>query len=165
MRYAFPQQLLTTALAMGLGASLMASSADGYPASSSISYGANPVMSVGGSFTGSGFTATHTPIVATDDHDFVVTDVVLGIYMNSGSLCGADVRLQAVVGGDVVGRFVIPHGDSNRGKNGTNVRLSSGIRIPKGQAIELSIPGRTYACGSDSNWTVDYTLSGYHAHQ
>ena len=159
------QQLMTAGLAMGLGASLMASTADGYPAPSAVSFGANPIVSVGGSFHGSGLSATQTAMEASDDHDLVITDVVLGVYMNSGSLCGADIRLVAKVDDAVVGRFVIPHGDANRGSNGVNVRMASGLNIPKGKALELSLPDTTFACGGDSNWWVDYTLSGYHARE
>jgi len=164
MKFNPSQPLLTIALSMGLGASLMSSSADGYPAGSAVSYAANPIVSVGGSFSGSDFALPQSPIVAPAENDVVITDVVLGLFMNSGSLCGADVRVEALVDGEVVGRFVVPHGDSNRGRNGTNVHLLSGMRIPQGGVLELRVPGRTWACGSDGNWWLDYTLSGYHAH-
>ena len=135
------QTLCIVGLAFLLGFIVSAQPAVGYPAGAAISTGANPLWSQGGE-TSSGVTIS---IPAEIDSDLIITDIVFtSDYGNIEyvTLRGAD--------GKVHGKFQLQ--TYNSMERHISHSYSSGIRIPAGEALEITSTGRVY-----------YSLSGYHA--
>jgi len=154
--------VLFTALGLGLG--LLASQvlsvpdAAGYPAGAAVSYGANPLMSVGGS-AGSSTLAFTAP----SDQQVVVTDVVLTAtgYYGSYSPCNSAVTL-TTSGGETLGSFQMTSNTTpNAARNFTPTTVQhtfgSGLPVPAGEDLSISASTGSGSC------TVRYTLSGYYA--
>jgi hypothetical protein len=133
-------------------------SATAYP-SGAVSYGVNPVWSVGGTVSnGSSFTA----ITAPSGQDVVITDVVIsGSTTNSANyICAIDVSLLNGAG-DNIGRF---RGGGNRysgSLDGQTVSFESGITVEAGDSVTVTgaNSGFSYNCSVG----LTYTLSGYYA--
>jgi hypothetical protein len=144
---------LIATLAVGLGFSLSSSEAIGYPAGAAVSMGANPVWSVGGA-VGDG---SHVVITAPADQDLVVSDVFFGpecinctlrfsLAVPDGTLASYRYRNQYYFYGPG------ERGFSYRMDEPVEQSLRSGLRVPAGDSLTLTVDG-----------TVDYTLSGYYA--
>ena len=159
------QALLTTGLAMGLGATLMtlvsSNDATAYP-NGAVSYGANPVVSTGGTAS-----ATQTVFSAPSAHEIVVTDVVLtgkGGSQISNYYYPCHSVLTLVAGsGATVASFRLSTDSYRRyynesGTTGQSMTVShtfaSGLPLPAGDTLDLTHTG---------DCEVEYTLSGYYA--
>jgi hypothetical protein len=143
----------TVALAIGLGAALSyvfsSATAIGYPASSAVSTGSNPVWSKGGEVDG----VTISVMDAPSDQDVVITDVVLS-FSNSNCYSRVEIRTDT---GDILAFFRLRQTDEYyRTSEPTSIQHSfnSGLPVPAGQTLVLQEYG-----GCD----VAYTLSGYYA--
>ncbi len=156
------QTMVSTGLAISLGATLMIvlgpNSATAYP-SGAVSYGGNPVWSVGGTVSNGSSVAA---ITAPNGQDVVITDVVIsGSSSNNGNyVCGIDVTLLNGAG-DNIGSF---RGGGNRysgSLDGQTVSFESGIRVSAGDSVTVTgaNTGFSYNCTSG----LTYTLSGYYA--
>jgi len=153
---------LVATLAVGLGFSLSSSQAIGYPAGAAVSYGANPILSVGGRVAG--FSGHAEPISAPADHILVLTDVVL-----TGAATSYDCRGQILVElsrsdtGATIGQFTLDVRTHNYSTTGVvDSHFSSGIAIPPGVALEIDTSLNYRVC-DETLYHVDYTLSGYYA--
>ena len=157
------QTAVSTGLAIALGGTLMVvlgpNSATAYP-SGAVSYGGNPVWSVGGTVqSGSSFTA----ITAPSGQDVVITDVVIsgGVYQGQNYACGLDVQLSNG-SGDVIGNFRGGGNNGSGGFMGQTVSFDSGIRIEAGDSVTVvgtTSSGFYNSCSSP----LTYTFSGYYA--
>ncbi len=143
---------LVAALAMGLGFTLSSSEAVGYPSGPAVSSGTNPVWSLGGNIDTPGSVSVLT---APDDSDVVITDVY---FTSQCTNCAVRIALdteterlasyrywQIQDGGSTMDSVVSPQP--------VRQSMSSGIRVPAGESLSLSI----------SSHYIDYTLSGYYA--
>jgi len=163
-----PHLLLTTTLAIGLGASatmaINSKSAQGYPAGASISTGHNPLFSLTGMLTG---TETQSLTTVPSDQGMVITDIVLSgtdgydscvahsiVTLDNGSTDLANFS----VGLTYDTRAFISH------EQVISAPLTSGIYLEPGQTLGIRTNQR-YARGSceSSNMEVLYTLTGYYA--
>jgi hypothetical protein len=162
---------LISALSLGLGVAVSSRAAIGYP-TGAVSYGANPVVSVGG-YVYHG--ATETVISAPADQDLVITDMVLA--STTDARCKRVHRSQFnLASGESVASFITNSaisdtyngGNSDAGTDG-NYHFQSGIRVPAGDALTINVMERWaygYSCGgSASDYPVHYTISGYLAQQ
>ena len=158
------QLALIATLAGGLGFSLSAPLAIGYPSGAAVSLGANPVWSVGGGVTDG---ATDTVVTAPADQDLVITDVILSPDVPDPT-CEVIMRARMLLGsGDEVARYNLTL-DSHSGSTssgtmfGVDGHYISGIRIPAGDslALEASTLAEGYTCSGKS---VSYSLAGYFA--
>ncbi len=153
------QALMTTGLAIALGATLMtvvgSNDATAYP-SGAVSYGANPVWSVGGNVS----TSSDLLVTAPSGQTAILSDVVLTMYQNSDQ-CDLTITNSA---GDNLGEFRL-HSYMNDVSGGyarasatqpvsIQHTYSSGISIDEGDSLYLTETG---ACG------VSYSISGYYA--
>ena len=156
------QALLTTGLAMSLGATLMvvmsSSSATAYP-SGAVSFGANPVWSVGGNVS----TSSDLLITAPAGQNAILSDLVLTMYQNSDQ-CELTITNGA---GDNLGEFRL-HSNVIDGTTSTYYHArtaatqpvsiqhtySSGLSVEGGDSLYLTETG---TCG------VSYSISGYYA--
>ena len=143
---------LIAALAIGLGYTLSSAQAVGYPAGAAVSYGANPVVSVGGLIDD----ATITLISAPADQDLVITDLLLTMYVGN---CNSSITLTNSAG-DTVAQVRLK-GVEHRGGDDAAHWLSSvehsfksGIPVPAGENLNMTEGG---SCD------VAYTASGYYA--
>jgi hypothetical protein len=160
------QALLTTGLAMGLGATLMtvvgSNDATAYP-SGAVSYGANPVFSVGGSVVPGDVV---TPLIAPTGSDLIITDVYFSssaVYYSTSWNCAMNLSLTDT-SGNVVGNFRVSGSGDNSAPPGVLVSESynSGLRVSSGDSLILT--ATTHSTSSyDCLAGVEYTLSGYHA--
>jgi hypothetical protein len=153
------QIVLITVLAASLGAALTASDAVGYPAGTAVSMGSNPVFSGGGSVDRSDSAIV---LSASADQDMVITDVSLGMF-STDYYCKQVMAVRLLLeDGTVLAQYpvmmdIYRHG----GTFNQTVNMTSGIRLPAGQALWLSTEaGADESCGGAR---VDYTLSGYYA--
>ncbi len=135
------QTLCIVCLAFLLGFVVSAQPAVGYPTGATISTGTNPLWSQGGETSSS----TTISIPADIDADLIITDIVLTPdhgNIEQVTLRGAD--------GKIHGKFQVQTADSMQ--RHISHSYASGIRIPAGEALEITATGR-----------VHYSLSGYHA--
>ena len=160
------QALLTTGLAMALGATLMtvagSNEATAYP-SGAVSYGANPVFSVGGSVSPGDVIS---PLTAPTGSDLIITDVYFSssAYAYWGSYTCAMNLSFTDTSGNVVGHYRVSGSGDNSAPSGVWVSESynSGLRVSSGDSLILS--AATHATSSyDCLAGVEYTLSGYYA--
>ncbi len=143
---------LIATLAVGLGFSLSSSEAIGYPAGAAVSYGSNPVWSVGGQIDSSGTTVVFT---APPEQDAVITDVyVTPTCANCSPRVTIDTATDRLAsyrywqfkdGGSNADSVVSPHTIKQQ--------FQSGVRVPAGEEVSITL----------SSHSVDYTLSGYYA--
>ena len=132
---------LIAVLATGLGLSFLPSDAVGYPAGPTVSLGSNPLVSISGY-------GTDTTLVTADSGDLIITDVVFG--SRYGSWMTATLTLSD---GSMLANFGTPQ----LSPNGLAHQFSSGLRVPTGQTLTLSLDGDY----SDSQYR--YTITGYYA--
>jgi hypothetical protein len=158
-------------LSLGLGISISSGSAIGYPSTGAVSYGANPVFSVGGKiFSG----ADGTVVTAPADHDLVITDAVL--TSSTGARCKrahhSNLNLSS---GDLVGGMLTNSSVYDTYGNGATsdpgsagaYHFESGIRVPAGESLDMAVVQRWQygagCSGSSSDYAVHYLFSGYKA--
>ncbi|MCP4816769.1 MAG: hypothetical protein GY888_30015, partial [Planctomycetaceae bacterium] len=161
------QLVFTTTLAVATGVlatmALGPSSAEGYPAAASVSYGHNPVMASGGSLPmGESITVFSAPA----DQDIIITDVVLTPDA-ADYYCMAGIQFRLALGsGASVGTYSMQiKSDYDRGYTSFSqnviAQYASGIRIPAGDSLQASADFRyEYSCDSGSI-SVSYAMSGY----
>ena len=154
------QPLLTTGLARALGATLMtvvgSNDATAYP-SGAVSYGSNPIVSVGGSISSGDVIS---PITAPTGSDLIISDVFISssnyLYYES-YMCGMTLKFEDT-SGNTLAQFRVGGGSGN----GVDVAQSmiSGVRLPAGETLTItaSTPSGFLGCHSS-----DYTLAGYYA--
>jgi len=149
-----------------VGICVFSQTALAYPGGSVVSTGNNPIAAYGGEVVGGGSSATVTVLTASPDQDFVVTDVVLTPRFDSLG-CRAVVAIDLSLSpGSSVAKYQMAweigyNSDTNHNPSQIDSHMVSGLRVPAGAALEISIQGRYRSgCGS---WGVYYTLSGYHA--
>jgi len=156
------QTTLTAALALGLGfvlsGALGSNDAVGYPAGPTVSYGSNPIESVGGTVT----TGAATVFTASADAPFIVKDVVISIG-TSGGMCLERVYLENGPAATLTAQFTLSadgdedgHSDDSATSTGVSQSYVTGIVVPAGQSMTIR---RSGSCG-----TMSYSLAGYHAH-
>jgi len=163
---------LTTALAVGLGATITAvlspSNAVGYP-SAAISSGTNPIATTGGTVSLSPYPtdgATAALATAPATQDLIVTDLVI-TGTSDYSDCSERWPVTLSAGGVVLGEYTAGIGSANDFSfpEDLKLHLQSGIRVPAGESLEMAI--YRDAWGGSCSWsrtaTVRWGLSGYHA--
>jgi hypothetical protein len=144
------QCVFIAALAGGLGFSIASGRAESYPAGAAISLGSNPVISAGDIVDA----GTNTVFTAPDDHQIVVTDVILS-YSNGN--CHPQVTLDRT-DGTVLAKFRLRQdNDGDKTSEPTSVQhaFQSGLPVPAGESLRITEEG---SCD------VAYTISGYLAH-
>jgi hypothetical protein len=163
---------LTTALSIGLGATLAAlfssGTAIGYP-TAAISTGSNPIHSSGGTVAISASPdspAAVTLATAPSDQDLILTDlVVTGTSDTSDCSERWPVTLQA--GGEVLGQYTAGIGSANDYSfpDSLTLHLVSGIRVPAGESLQMTIYRDTWggSCSWSRTATSRWGLSGYYA--
>jgi len=162
---------LSTALAMVLGAGLVASmsvrDAIGYPAAT-VSKGQNPIVSVGGSADmPTGDPVTATVITAPEDQDIIITDINMS---GTSDYSGCSERWPVsftTTGGEIVAAYTSGIGSSNDYSypDSLNLQLASGLRVPAGEGLVMS--AYREAWGGSCSWsrvaTIRWSLAGYAA--
>jgi len=154
---------LIATLAMGLGFSLSASEASGYPVGSAVSLGSNPIFSAAGELTGSSTASIGT---VPSDQTLIITDVILSSG-NGDASCYANTAVSIQADGVDQGRFSVGVVHDTRSASSWNPQLvaslQSGIRLPPGSTIQI-VTDQRYAFWCESGvFHVDYTVSGYYA--
>jgi hypothetical protein len=148
--------LVTAILFVSLGILLQGFSDAKAQIGPSTSFANNPVVSAAGDSSGTLFTAPA-------NHQIVITDVVLTASGNNGNsyACISTTTLTTSTG-TLLGQFQITadtyQGNSYNGQTSpSNIvhTFASGLPVPTGETVDISITG---------NCTVNYTISGYHAH-
>jgi len=165
---------LTVGLAVCLGAvatiALSPQDAVGYPAGPAVSVGANPVVHAGGT---TGWGSSADLFTAPDDHDIVITDIVLsGNTDNHTCKAQAWVKMDSASG--TLGEFSVgtpmlrtSSWVTSGGETNLVVGLASGLRLPAGETAQLSVAtdGMSYDCSSPGSYPnrvrVHYAISGY----
>ena len=141
---------------------LSPSVAVGYPSGAAVSYGANPIESIGGSATSSSSSTAWDNSSGADD--VVITDIVLALGNNTADCYGQE-NVWFVIDGETVGHYLLqPYaGSISNGVVGSRLALtlSSGIRVPAGEILEMHTSYSTW--GGLCSLTVYYSLHGYHA--
>jgi hypothetical protein len=145
---------LSTLLALGLGGALATvfsnRSAMGYPGGAMVSYGGDPVVSAGGSV---GDTTTTTLFTAPADQDIVITDMVLtvndtNVYCTTSYTASLVTDAGATLGTTSVGLSRQPQGGGyaagsySRYHPFVPIQMHSGVRVPAGQSVDLSVTRR-----------------------
>ena len=134
--------IIIVALAFTLGLTFSTQPASGYPAGAAVSKGTNPIFSKGGELSSSG----PTTIVAPDDADLIITDVVLTNGYGNIDV----VTMREGASGPIHGKFqVMTYSSMARH---IELTYESGIRIEAGETLSIYSSGQVY-----------YSLSGYHA--
>ena len=156
------QFALVAALSLGLGYSIASKDAIGYPAGSAVSYGANPVVSTGGSITPGG---TATLFEAPADHDIVVTDMAFDVEFTDQT-CISMTRLSFTLAGSstvLARRSVVTAfwGSDHWQTYNVNTAMDSGVRVPAGETLQVAAESRYVDGCSDSSRGLAYTVSGY----
>jgi hypothetical protein len=158
---------LIATLAMGLGFTLSSPPASGYPAGAAVSYGANPLVSAGGSIVNGG---SEVVVTAPSDQALVLTDLLLTSY--SDMPCKRVHRtVMESSSGAVMGEFETSSAyaikyydyDSSAGQMVSH-RFSSGLSVPAGESVTLTVTqtGSYGGCDSSSSYGVRYSVSGYY---
>ncbi len=157
---------LIASLALGLGYTLSSTQAVGYPASSAISYGANPVWSAAGRLV-----HEDAPVLISvpSDQDLIVTDVQLGMSdQDSDFNCMTKWTIDLLDGDDSFGTWAMQQyrhysdGDSwTPGVDHIDSNYTSGLRIPAGTALTLTA-SKLYEMDCTGDNFVHYNISGYY---
>ena len=138
----------------------------GYPSGPAVSYGNNPVFSVGGSidmYTG----GTDLPGVEQPGQDMIVTDITVS-SSSEGAGCLSSGYLQLKnSAGDALADIAITT-PSYRWEHSfyepVVARFASGVRIPDGDSLTIYVTSRyNHSDCSLVQGHVHYTLSGYYA--
>jgi hypothetical protein len=161
--------LLTVSLAglVGFGAAHLISANDAvaYPSGVAVSYGANPIFSIGGVMDISSGSASVSPGVESTGNDIVITDVSLAGAASNGN-CTYEGSVSLTDGSAVLAHYFVAYDSiTDNGFDPTNYSYSSGIRVPDGSvlSVEGAITWEGLCGSSGNNAYVYYTLSGYYA--
>jgi hypothetical protein len=161
MQSSTSQSVLIALLAMGLGFSFASTPAIGYPGSGATGAARNPIVSAGGTVSGSSVVPL---LLAPPDQDIVITDVVLGAR-DHGYSCMAQAQVSITDGATVLGSFAIAlstqHSDYTTYDSHVTARLESGMLIRAGMPVELQIHHTGGAYCDGGLMEIDYTVSGY----
>jgi len=158
---------LIATLAAGLGYTLSSSQAVGYPATSAISYGANPVWSAAGRL---GDDEASVLISVPADQEVVVTDVQLGMSdQDSGFNCMTKWTVDLHESSETFGTWALQQyrhysdGDSwTPGVQQVNASYTSGLRVPAGTSLTLTA-SMLFEMDCSGDEYVHYIVSGYYA--
>ena len=155
---------ITVLLSLGMGYSLSASTATGYPATSAISLGSNPVRSFGGSMNlGTSFTKSNI-VSAPADQDLIVTDVLAGLtQMGHNCYSNGNLRLHDDGGTTLANIPIYTTNIQETPTATTSFRGTSGIRIPANTNVHAEWTFGTQDC-YDYFYELHYTMGGYLAH-
>ena len=133
----------------------------------SIGYGQNPLVSIGGSaYDGE----TKVLLTAPADQDIIVKDLILTSFSNMN--CKRAHKSELILGsGPVLGQFETSNGSYNNSDNAMSNGLSiqhafaGGLRIPAGDTLTFVVTqtGLDGYCPVSTNYGVRYMVSGYHA--
>ena len=133
----------------------------------SIGYGQNPLVSIGGSaYDGE----TKVLLTAPADQDLIVKDIILTSFTNMS--CKRSHKSEFILGsGSILGQFETVSANYN-GTHGSSNALSiqhsfaGGIRVPAGDTLTFVVTeSGNYGnnCTGNSSYGVRYMVSGYHA--
>ena len=158
---------LIAVLATGLGFTVASSEAVGYPSSSVVSLGSNPIWGASGTLTG-GSTAVLVSVPI--DQDAVVTDVQLGMSdEDSGFNCMTKWVVKMQEGAETFGTWSMQQyrhysdGDSwTPGVQHVDSSYTSGLRIPAGTSLTVGA-NKLFEMDCSGDEYVHYTVSGYYA--
>lgn len=153
-------------MALGLAIGVGMQQVDALPGTS-IGYGQNPLVSIGGSaYDGE----TKVLFTAPVDQDIIVKDIILTSFTNM--TCKRSHKSEFILGsGAVLGQFETVTANYN-GTHGSSPGMTiqhsfaSGIRVPAGDTLTFVVTeSGNYGsnCGSNGNYGVRYSVSGYHA--
>ena len=163
---------LTVGLAVCLGAvatiALSPQDAVGYPAGPAVSAGTNPVVHAGGT---AGWGTSADLFTAPDDHDIVITDIVLSGNTNSHR-CKAQAWVKMDSASGTLGEFSVgtpvlytSSWITSGGETNLVVDLSSGLLLPAGETAQITVSteGMNFDCTSTDpdRVRVHYAVSGY----
>jgi len=136
----------------------------GYPSGAAVSYGSNPVFSVGGYLDF--FGATDTLSIGLSGHDAIVTDVVLTTGSDCNNIHGTS-HVEFRDSTNTLAWFAVGlREDSVSGTSALIVSSESGIRVAEGESLTLQVTNQIYSfesCPATITAGVFYTLSGYYA--
>ncbi len=162
--------VLTVSLAgiIGFGASHLLSSNDAvaYPSGPTVSYGANPVFSLGGYVTMSGSTggsSTDSLTLGHSGQEAVITDIVLTSSSSNGNPYYCTASLVLTDSTDTLAEFgvVWPNLESVAAPVVMDMDLGSGIRVQEGETLTLTASTRLAYNSYCSGVWIHYTLSGW----
>ena len=154
-------------LAVALASSLCLGQANAYPTGGAVSFGANPVVSTGGTaYSGSPVLLFTAPA----DQDLVLTDVVLTSFSQASCKRSHHTTLK-LDSGDTVASFETNSSFAKQyydyvSSSGLSVQqtFSAGLVVSAGSTltIEVTQTNQFGTCSSDTSYGVRYTISGYH---
>ena len=138
--------------------------------SSSVSYGANPVWSVGGYLSDLKVDATVTPAVGVTGQDTIITSLVISAASGTTGTCFVTGVVSIEDSNSTLAMFGISlsTGSSRLANESAFVApLGSGIRVGEGESLNLSIDWTSNSnssyCGANYGAQSLYTISGYYA--
>ena len=131
----------------------------------SVSYGANPVWSVGGDIGNAYDGGTASPNISVSGQDTVITDLIIthGRYDYFEFACFYLLEM-STSSGTLAKYYVQAESGTWTSLDPFSVSLRSGIRVPDGETLTMTATlehsNNTTRCQST---TIHYTLSGYYA--
>jgi|GEM_PF-6729251 len=135
----------------------------------SVSYGANPVWSMGGYLSDLSVDATVTPAVGVTGQDTIITGLVISAATGTTGSCFVTGVLSIEDSSSTLAMFGVSlsTGSSRVANESAFVApLGSGIRLGEGESLSLSIDwtsGNSSYCNSNYGTQSFYTISGYYA--
>jgi hypothetical protein len=136
----------------------------------SVSYGANPVWSVGGYISDLKVDATVTPAIGVTGQDTIITSIVISAATGTTGSCFVTGVLSIEDSNSTLAMFGISlstGSDRLVNESAFVAPLGSGIRVGEGESLNLSIDWTSYShasyCGSSYGAQSLYTISGYYA--
>ena len=129
----------------------------------SVSYGANPVWSVGGDLNIYS-SDTVTLNVAQSGQELIITDIVLTVATSSYG-CMVQATVEISDSSSTLGSYSVKGARYQEGQTDSPVVLSmnSGIRVQEGDSLVLTTANVWQSSCTSTNTRVHYSLSGYYA--
>ena len=134
-----------------------------HPSTATISTGSNPVRSAAGQIDLGATYSASSVITAPADHDLVLTDIILGIAVESDGVRCSGVLQLVSSDGTVLGEYSLRSGRvDNDNSTGASRQYagSTGVRVPAGNSVSLNWDD-TYRSHGMHYFNLIYTLSGY----
>ena len=130
-----------------------------------VSYGANPVWSVGGDMGNAYDGGTASPSISVAGQDTVITDLTITHGRYDYIEFGCAYFLELTTSTETIAKYSIQLVVGNwRPIEPFNFTMQSGIRVPDGETLTMTA---TFDYSGDQNRcqasTIHYTLSGYYA--
>ena len=127
----------------------------------SVSYGANPIWSVGGdlSITGSDSVTIN---VAQTGQELIITDLVFTVATSSYN-CMVIGTVELADSTSTLGSYSVRGARYGEGQGDSVVSMSSGIRVQEGESLVVSTANVWESSCSTTATRVHYSLSGYYA--